>query len=222
MFFSKRGKKREPKLPELYTEEEIKVLEAHICKHFGEFANVLHEIVSPDIHVDIAVIEPSEERNFYTMITMGMGAHRMNVPGELASHRLERAEAVICLPPDWDISAQDEKWYWPLRWLKILARLPIEHSTWLGWGHTVPNGEPFAENTNLCCMLLLSSDMEFGESSSSCEMPDGSRVVFYQMIPLYEDEMQFKIENNAEALLEQMPDSASVVVDIDRPSAFIS
>ena len=33
---------------------------------------------------------PSEERDYYTLVTMGMGAHRMNVPEELAEYKLER------------------------------------------------------------------------------------------------------------------------------------
>ena len=222
MFFSKWRKKKEPDFPNMYTQEEMEAIESHIAEHFGRFDNVLHELISPDIHVDIAIITPSEDRDFYTLVTMGMGAHRMNVPGELGEQRLERAEVMICLPPDWDISSDDEKWYWPLRWLKVLARLPIDHNTWLGWGHTVPNGEPFAQNTDLCCIMLITPDVEFGEQSSSCEMSDGSRVIFYQMIPLYENEMQFKIENDAESLIECMPEDTGVIVDINRPSAFIN
>lgn len=58
---------------------------------------------------------------------MGMGAHRMNVPEELADQKLERAELLIALPPDWKLdhdSLQKEAWYWPVRLLKALARLP--------------------------------------------------------------------------------------------------
>ena len=39
---------------------------------------------------------------------MGMGAHRMNVPDELRRERLDRAEMVICLPPDWKVQEKDE------------------------------------------------------------------------------------------------------------------
>ena len=35
-------------------------LEEHIASHFGAFDRVIHEVVSPDIHVDLAVIEPTE------------------------------------------------------------------------------------------------------------------------------------------------------------------
>lgn len=51
-----------------------------------------HEIVSPDIHIDVAIIEPTPERNYYTLVTMGMGAHRMSVPLSLEGENFDRAE----------------------------------------------------------------------------------------------------------------------------------
>ena len=32
---------------------------------------------------------------------------------------------------------KDERWYWPIGLLKVLARLPISNDTWLGFGHTM-------------------------------------------------------------------------------------
>ena len=81
----------------------------------------------------------------------------MNVPKELAEYKLERAELAIALPADWKLnqeSIQDERWYWPIRLLKALARLPIVNDTWLAWGHTMDNTRPFAENTELCAFIL--------------------------------------------------------------------
>ena len=66
--------------PEVYTEEEMEAVEGHIEQYFGKVENVFHELVSPDIHVDICMVPPTEERDYYTLVTMGMGAHRMNVP----------------------------------------------------------------------------------------------------------------------------------------------
>lgn len=57
----------------------------------------------------------------------------MDVPEGLAEYQLERAELAICLPPDWNLNSGDECDYWPIRWLKMLARLPIEEKSWLGW-----------------------------------------------------------------------------------------
>lgn len=199
---------------ELYEEEEKDALNAHLEKFFGHSDHVFHEIVSPDIHVDIYIIEPTAEKNYYTLVTLGMGAHWMNVPYELAEYKLERAELLIYLSADWDIQGDDEKYYWPLRWLKILARLPLEQDTWLGWGHTVPNGGPFAENTLLSGVLLINpEDVEDG--AAVCQLPNGEEVNFYQVIPLYEEEMNFKIAKGAEALLGKMG-GVNAVVDINR------
>lgn len=203
-----------PHNPEMYEEEELDALEAHIDKFFGHSDHVFHEIASPDIHVDIFIVEPTAERNYYTLVTSGMGAHRMNVPKELAEYKLERAEIVVYLPADWNISDHEEKNYWPLRWLKILARLPLEEDSWLGWGHSVPNGKPFAENTQLSSVLLINPE-NVEEGAAVCLLPNGEEVNFYQMIPLYEEEVNFKIQNGAETLLGKMGE-ISAVVDIHR------
>lgn len=206
--------------PEVYTEEEMEAVERHIEQYFGEVENVFHEIVSPDIHVDICIVPPSKERDYYTLVTMGMGAHRMNVPEELAEYKLERAELAIALPADWKLdqeSMKDEKWYWPIRLLKSLARLPINCDSWLGHGHTVENREPFADNTKLCTATLIGlQDTEDG--SEVCTLPGGEEVNFYQVIPLYEDELDYKLEHDVDALLNKMR-GISFVVNPTRQNA---
>lgn len=201
--------------PELYSEEELDAVENHIQRHFGPFDQVFHEIVSPDIHVDIAIVKPTPQRNYYVLVTMGMGAHYMTVPEELADAGVDRAEMVICLPPDWNITGKDEKDYWPIRWLKILARLPGEQDTWLGWGHTVPSNGPFAENTGLCGIMLVTPGA-FGPAAATCILPNGEEINFYQAIPVYEEEMEFKIAHGADALLEKINKKYLEVVDIHR------
>jgi len=198
----------------------MEVVEGHIERYFGEVENVFHEIVSPDIHVDICMVPPSGERDYYTLVTMGMGAHRMNVPEELAEYRLERAELAIALPPGWKLdkeSMEDERWYWPIRLLKALARLPIANDTWLGWGHTADNQTPFAEDTKLCASLLI-GPLGVEEGGELCVLPGGGEVNFYQVIPLYREEMAYKLEHDADALLEKMAD-VSFVVDPNRPNS---
>ena len=206
--------------PEVYSEDEMSAIEQHIKNTFGEFENVFHELVSPDIHVDICVVPPSEERDYCTLVTMGMGAHRMNVPEELAEYKLERAELAIALPADWKLdqeSMKDEKWYWPIRLLKSLARLPIASDTWLGFGHTMDNKENFAENTKLCA-AILTGPQSTEEGGEVCTLPGGEEVNFYQVIPLYEDELDYKLEHDVDALLNKMR-GISFVVNPTRQNA---
>ncbi len=141
--------------PEVYTEEEMEAVEEHIEQYFGKFENVFHELVSPDIHVDICVVPPSEERDYCTLVTMGMGAHRMNVPEELAEYKLERAELAIALPADWKLDPRSPH----ERRKVVLAHLPAEilgppshcqRYLALGFGHTMDNKENFAEKIRSC------------------------------------------------------------------------
>ena len=207
--------------PEVYSEDEMSAIEQHIQSTFGAFDQVLHELDSPDIHVDICVVPPSERRNYYTLVTMGMGAHRMNVPKELAEYKLERAELAIALPPDWKLdeeSLKDERWYWPIGLLKVLARLPISNDTWLGFGHTMDKQSPFAEDTKLTAAILTGpQDMNLDTCGEVCILPGGEEVNFYQVLPLYREEMEYKLKHDADALLERLA-AVSFVVCPDRPS----
>ena len=207
-------------VPEVYTEEEMEAVEAHIQQYFGKFENVFHELSSPDIHVDICVVPPSQERDYYTLVTMGMGAHRMNVPEELAEYKLERAELAIALPGNWKLKREDlknERWYWPIRLLKTLARLPIASDTWLGFGHTMDNEEDFAKGTKLCA-AILTGPQDTEDGSEVCILPSGEEVNFYQVIPLYREELEYKMEHDADALLDKM-DGISFVTYNTRPNA---
>ena len=215
-----RPEDEESGVPEVYTEEEMNAVEEHIQQYFGKFENVFHELDSPDIHVDICVVPPSEERDYYTLVTMGMGAHRMNVPEELAEYKLERAELAIALPGNWKLKHEDlknERWYWPIRLLKTLARLPIASDTWLGFGHTMDNEEDFAKDTKLCA-AILTGPQDTEDGSEVCILPSGEEVNFYQVIPLYRDELEYKLAHDADALLDKM-DGISFVTYNTRPNA---
>ena len=215
-----RPEDEESGVPEVYTEEEMNAVEEHIQQYFGKFENVFHELDSPDIHVDICVVPPSEERDYYTLVTMGMGAHRMNVPEELAEYKLERAELVIALPGNWKLKHEDlknERWYWPIRLLKTLARLPIASDTWLGFGHTMDNEDDFAKDTKLCA-AMLTGPQDTEDGSEVCILPSGEEVNFYQVIPLYRDELEYKLAHDADALLDKM-NGISFVVEPDRQDA---
>jgi hypothetical protein len=222
--FEPLGRGAENAPPEVYADDEFDCIEAHIETHFGGFEKVFHEIDSPDIHVDICIIPPTDARPWITLATMGMGARRMNVPRDVRNMKLDRAEIVVTLPPDWKLpknstegpcDGMPEEYYWPLRWLKILARLPIEQDSWLGYGHTVPNGEPFAENTALDS-VMLAFPRAFGDAASVCVLPGGDEVNFYQMVPIYEGELAFKKEHGADAFEARWPEGFDLCVDVNR------
>lgn len=72
------------------------------------------------------------------------------------------------------------------------------------------------ENTDLCGVLLL-DQIPGDDEACVCKLPNGEDVNFYQLIPLYREEMDYKCESDAEALLDLF-DGLSFVVDINRPN----
>ncbi len=201
---------------DFYEEEEMDAVDEHIKEHYGDFPTVFHEIASPDIHCDICIVPPTKEKNYYTLLTMGMGARVMDIPEDLDPTENGRAELLICLPPDWKVGENGEEWFWPIALLKNLARLPINCNSWLGWGHSIDNQAAFASNTDLCGSLLIYPE-DVDDGAESCTLPNGDTVNFFEVIPIYREEMEFKIQNGTKPLLEKMQ-NVSHVLDIHRPN----
>lgn len=203
--------------PALYTEEERAAVLRHIEEHFGPVETALLEVASPDIAVHIAVIPPCPEHDYTVLCTVGMGASPMRVPPELAGRGLERAELMMALPAHWRVQDPDEQWHWPVRWLKIAARVPVEEGSFLEWGQAVPTGGPFCRNRKWNG-FLVSWPVAFGTESFRCTLPGGEPVNFYQLVPLYQDEMDFLFRSGPEALVRYLPERALEVVDLSRES----
>ena len=72
------------------------------------------------------------------------------------------------------------------------------------------NKENFAENTKLCA-AILTGPQSTEEGGEVCTLPGGEEVNFYQVIPLYEDELDYKLEHDADALLDKMAGISFVV-----------
>lgn len=204
-----------------YSEEEMDKVSDYIKQQYGEFDIVAHELVSPDIHCDIAIVPPTDDQPYYKLVTMGAGAFKMNVPEDLKSDVYERAEYVVFLPADWNIKSDKEEDYWPIRMLKIVARLPVSMDDWLFYRHTVnltDDESPVAENTGFnSCVLFIS----FGKGNKPVEplkldLSD-KEVAFFQLVPLYPEELEFKLEHSFDELEDIMDDDLyDPVVDIHR------
>ena len=206
----------------LYEDAEIEELDRYIADRFGDYKNVFHEIASPDIHLDVCILEPAEEEPCYRLVTMGAGAYQMQVPEKWQDYQIDRAEYVIRLPRDWKLDSSLEEDYWPIKALKDTARLPIWSHTWLSYGHTIQadeDGAPYAGNTRFNSIVLRLAGN--GREESRLEMSSGKVINFYEIIALYPEELKYKMENGADALFEAMEEKAIPyrVLDLTRRSA---
>lgn len=205
---------------EVYAPAEIAALEQHIERNYGPIADVIHEPEdqSQVIKVDIYVVAPSKERPFYTLITLGMGAHKMAVPLELPAAQLERAEIIILLPATWKLDAKSlkyQRWSWPLSVLKTMARLGLLTDSYVSPGYVVDYNGAIVHNSKLCGWVLLGGDA-MAVSSELGLLPKGEVVNFYQLVPLHQYELAYALEHDWRALLAQLGEF-STVVDVTRP-----
>lgn len=203
-------------------EDLIESISDHIERHLGPVESVFHEVVSPIVHVDLHWVAPSRTHPWHTLVTSGMSERPMNAPEGVSG--CEYAELLVSLPATWPLTSEaleDESNYWPLRWLKLLARFPHEYQTWLWNGHTMPNGdppEPFAPSTRLCSMMLA-PPIHYPPEFFTLDAGPGRTVHFWSLMPIYIEEQELKLRKGADALLERL-DQAGVteVIDLNRPN----
>jgi hypothetical protein len=164
---------------------------------------------------DVHVIPATEGRDSITLFTTGMSDRPMTVDPR-AVGAPAYAELMMRLPKGWPLGEDS----WPVRWLRRLARLPHEHATWLGWGHTIPNGDPAAPLAPGVPFtgFIIAPPTSLDEQDSVVRTPDRS-IAIYAIYPLHPDELAHKLAHGADALFELL-DAAGVTDEVDpaRPS----
>lgn len=179
-------------------------LDQHLDEYF-ENADVVvwSDKRDDDLRIDVYHIKPNEDRDFHLLITCGMSAYAMNVPD--GAEAFKYAELMTILPADWDMSPQglrNPDNYWPVLWLKNLARIPKKYNSWLCYGHSIPNGDPARKiaNTGFEGIVLMDSATLPDEFQ---EIKVGDESLFlYSVVPVYPEEMQFKIDHGIDELRE--------------------
>ena len=210
---------RRRRRPEPYHKEERRAVEAYINEAFGPIVQMFFDLETEDLPVDIAVVAPSEEADYYKLVTVGLGAWRMDVPTELAERNCAFAELCMFLPPDWHLLGSDPDNTWPFHWLKTAARLPRAGSSWLGVGHCIHTG-PLGTDSELTELLLA-----WGAVREACSprlmLPGGKLVNFYQLMPLYANEVRYRNERGFTRLWQRlMSREIGPVVDMDRECCY--
>lgn len=204
-----------------------------ITAHFealfpGRESFVFHELVSDLVHIDVNIMRPTKQQDFYVLYTTGMSDLPMTLPDELADREdLKYAELYLFLPGSWDLGktgdlAQDIPYerFWPIHVLKFLARFPHEYKTWLAWGHTMPNGPdytPFCDGVGFGGVVLSWSggDGRLG----GLKAQDGRKINLYGVIPAYKEEIEYKLKYGMEGLDKLFREKKlPMILDVRRPN----
>lgn len=177
-----------------YTENERIEIIKFIEENFGKVEEI-YEIGYDNFYLDVAQINPTKEKPYYTIITLGMGEYKMyNQNNENFS---SFAELMISLPPDWNFD--DKNYTWAIDELIQLTYIPFTYFFAYEWGHLENNFEPFSSNTKLSAVTLLYPEMK--KENSGLLKLENRNLQFYQIVPLYDEEYTFALKNGMKNLL---------------------
>ena len=132
---------------------------------------------------------------------------------------------MLFLPGDWDLGQEfqlgsdvNPAYFWPIHMLKFLARFPHKYQTWLGPGHTIPNGpdySPLGPGVGFGGVVLSWGGGDLG----TVETEDGHTIRILFAIPAYKEEIEYKLQYGMEALDQVFRDQdLPMVLDVERPN----
>lgn len=203
-------------------EDTMKAMDAWMERWLGKPQSVLHELLSDQIHLDLHLIPPSDRRKAWTVVTTGMSDRPQ--PGAARFKTPEYTELMISLPPDWPMPppyAAVTDWsaggFWPLGWMKYLARFPHQYESALGFGHSLPHGDPpqpLSDDTLMAGCILLPA-ITLPREADVAVTASGRSIHIFAIHLLTADELQFKVTNGADALMDRF--DAARLTDINDP-----
>ena len=205
-----------------YFENHPQVIANHLDKFYkSEEITVFHEMVSPDFHLDIYFIN-SDKDDFSILLTSGMSLLEMTVLNNVENPELYRfAELMILLPKSIEfgkVSPRENENDWLIGMMKETARFPHHYDTWLSIGHTLQataDMETYSKETDYVGLVVLPS-VTFDEEFATIKV--GNEIInIYSIFPLYKNELEYKIANGYNALLDKLIEkNGKEVFDIKR------
>jgi len=173
---------------------------------FGKGAKVSHELLPLVPHIDVYIYPPGHAgRPFYTLVSSGMSDMPMELE-EGIDRSFRRREIILYC------DAPREEY---IDMVRFLAHFPFDHSTWLGTGHTVPNGDPpqpMFENNKLVAVVLTGTVVRADTVLADRLVLDGDPVEFLWPIPITEAELELKLSRGYDALMDLFNDVEHPVV----------
>lgn len=182
---------------------ELQTVEDHIIEHFGSISRTIPVKESENLNLRIYVIEPTKEKDFYTIVTCGMGAYKMELPDDFKDTDLDRIELLMYLSPAWNMDlalskptglitgetvtpifgSMYDEWNYPVKILKNLAQAPVNNDSYFVMGNIMDDEEPLSPSTNDTGGILI-SPAYISEEGCVCTLPDGEKVRFLQVMPI--------------------------------------
>lgn len=207
--------------------EENIVLEDYYEEHLGKIAIEYDEVdiqkkiyngeikLISEVDLYIDVIMPNKNRNYITLVTVGMS----EVPMAETADGQKFAELVMKLPSDWDVSESgllNSTKNWPFRMMLKTAHLAHKFKNkYVDETTVIPSGNPndavlyFNGQTEFSSVMLCKSD-----DILPLKVDDDMTIDFYTLIPITEKENEIVKKLGSIAVKKMLPKGD--IVDLER------
>jgi len=171
-------------------------IKAHVERYVGHVAQVFEMTDDDGGTLSLLHVRTRRPAHHQVIVTSGISDTLMPVPNDMED--FERAELLLALPRDWPVLDgiwRDGDLGWPLRWLEYVGRLPLRFDTWIGWGHSIPNGHPATPIANTAFTgVCLAPPYWLEPAFFQLRANSGDTICFYDLVPVYAEEMQLKLD----------------------------
>jgi hypothetical protein len=179
--------------------------------HFKKFYSedeikIMTESELYDLPMEMIVIE-SKKHMFNVIITLGMSSMEMTNDQNIPNWGMHMfAELMICVPNRINSKnlREGQEYDWILNMLRQAATFPHIENTWLGIGHGLQgnmDGSPYDDRTEFIGGMVLPS-VTFDKDFTKIPLGDSCAINIYSFFPLYRNELDYKIANNYQAMLD--------------------
>ncbi|MGM9795573.1 MAG: suppressor of fused domain protein [Candidatus Aphodosoma sp.] len=180
-------------MPIYYCEEEYNEIENYIENSFGEIYRVGDVEGLKEYGVDLAVIKPTAGKPYYTLSTIGLGAHRIDNDEETRHeiHAPDYCEFVMYLPTDWNVTddgCEKPENFWPVRIIQMAVETLISEKANIRDGIYIED-DTLAEKCGLK-IVYIENPMPDITKHTFVNTTSGRTVQFYQLVPFSEEDAE--------------------------------
>lgn len=161
-----------------------------LIERFGE-----HRVLEVPVNegeIPLLILDLELKSPVNVLVTNGLRNYEMPVPEKMKGREFN--ELYFCLPSYWEWEdRQNPNTNWVFPWIQRLAKYVVENKTWFGHGHTMPCGKEMQSLSDTMKQnhFFLSDPMILKDELAPIEV-DGKMVHFLGIIPIFEDEMDYK------------------------------
>ena len=178
-------------IPITYTPEQLTEIQTYIATNFGSNKTdyIAHELESKYVHTDVLIVDNQADLKVFASI--GMGAKAMNSPID----SFQNIELMGFASEKLDIKSEESLII--AGELTRLTKFPFSENTWFGQGHTINTSKEFKETFGYDYFL-------FAYSGFSVEVSNIGDINYLTLIPLYENERNYIVENGETVFLPKL------------------